>query len=214
MASQLPGIRGCRLDLARHRRDRRETATAVTCRWAVLRGKPVLLVARARRKEDRMKQFLFARFSKIARYLNPPRKRYPRRDYPALESKHFDNPSLFAHRNDLISSLRPGQDGVIAEIGVAHGDFSEYLLDELRPQEFVAFDVFNMEAWLPKRQWSVERLNNMTHLEFYRQRFCDRGTQVKTEVGLSYLQLATYKDKYLILYISTRTIHTMLLRKI
>jgi hypothetical protein len=143
-----------------------------------------------------MKQFLLAGLSKIAHYLNPPTKRYPRRDYPALESRHLDNPRVFAHRNDLISSLRPGEGGVIAEIGVAHGDFSEYLLDELRPQEFVAFDLFNMEDWSPKRQWSVERLNNMTHLEFYRQRFCHRGIQVKTEVGLSHLRLATYEDKY------------------
>jgi hypothetical protein len=143
-----------------------------------------------------MNQFLLAGLSKISRYLNPPLKRYPRRDYPALESKNLDNPRVFAHRNDLISSLRPGEGGVIAEIGVAHGDFSEYLLDELRPQEFVAFDLFNMQDWVPKRQWSVERLNNMTHLEFYRQRFCHRGTQVKTEVGQSDLRLATYKDKY------------------
>ena len=150
-----------------------------------------------------MKRFLVARLSKIVRYVNPPLARYPHRDYPALETKHLDNPRLFAHRNDLISSLRPGAGGVIAEIGVAHGDFSEYLLDfseylldELRPQEFVAFDLFNMEEWLPTRQSSIERLNNMTHLEFYRQRFYGRGAQVKVEVGLSYLRLAAYKDRY------------------
>lgn len=143
-----------------------------------------------------MKRFLVAQLSKIARSLNPPRQRYPRRDYPALESKHLDDPRVFADRSDLISSLRPGEGGIIAEIGVAHGDFSEYLLDELRPREFVAFDVFNMEEWLPKQQWSVARLNDMTHLEFYRQRFSHRGTQVKTEVGLSHLRLATYQDKY------------------
>jgi hypothetical protein len=143
-----------------------------------------------------VKQFLLAGLSKIVRYVHPPLNRYPHRDYPALEPKHLDNPRLFANRNDLISSLRPGEGGVIAEIGVAHGDFSEYLLDELRPQQFVAFDLFDMENWLPKQQWSVERLNNMTHLEFYKQRFCDRGAQVKTEAGPSHLQLATYKDKY------------------
>lgn len=143
-----------------------------------------------------MKRFLVTRLSKIVRYVNPPLARYPHSDYPALETKHLDNPRLFAHRNDLISSLRPGAGGVIAEIGVAHGDFSEYLLDELRPQEFVAFDLFNMEEWLPTRQWSIERLNNMTHLEFYRQRFNSRGAQVKVEVGMSYLRLAAYKDRY------------------
>ena len=143
-----------------------------------------------------MNRFLRSRLSTISRYVNPPLKRYPHTDYPALEAKHLDNPRFFANRNDLISSLRPGEGGVIAEIGVAHGDFSEFLLDELRPRQFVAFDVFNMENWVPKKQWSIERLNNMTHLEFYRQRFCDRGDQVKIEVGPSYLQIANYKDKY------------------
>jgi hypothetical protein len=143
-----------------------------------------------------MKRFLRSRLSTISRYVNPPLQRYPHTDYPALEAKHLDNPRFFANRNDLISSLRPGEGGVIAEIGVAHGDFSEFLLDELRPQQFVAFDVFDMENWVPKKQWSIERLNNMTHLEFYRQRFSDRGNQVKIEAGPSYVQLATYQDKY------------------
>ena len=82
-----------------------------------------------------MNRFLLSKLSAISRYVNPPFKTYPHTDYPALEAKHLDNPKFFANRNDLISSLRPGEGGVIAEIGVAHGDFSEYLLDELQPQE-------------------------------------------------------------------------------
>jgi Methyltransferase domain len=149
------------------------------------------------RKEDTMKKFLVSRLSKLARYVNPPHTRYPHRDYPSLESKHLDNARLFAHRKDLISSLELGEGGVIAEVGVAHGDFSEFLLDELRPHEFVAFDLFEIHDWDPKQHhWSIGRLNNMTHLEFYRQRFCHRGTQVKTEVGQSDSRLATYKDRY------------------
>lgn len=143
-----------------------------------------------------MKQLILIGLSKLARYLNPPFKRYPHRDYPALEPKHLDNPRLFANRNDLISALRPGEGGIIAELGVAHGDFSEFLIDELRPQEFIAFDLFNMEEWSPKQQWSIERLNNMTHLEFYQQRFRNRGPRVKTEAGLSYSRLGAYEDKY------------------
>lgn len=78
-----------------------------------------------------MKQLILVGLSKPARYLNPPLNRYLNRDYLALEPRHLDNPKLFAHRNDLISALRPGEGGIIAEIGVAHGDFSEFLLDEL-----------------------------------------------------------------------------------
>jgi hypothetical protein len=65
-------------------------------------------------------------------------------NYPALEAKHLDNPRLFASREDLISSMQSMKGGVIAEVGVAHGVFSEYLLNELRPRKFVAFDLFTM----------------------------------------------------------------------
>jgi hypothetical protein len=51
---------------------------------------------------------------------------------------------LLTNRTDLISSMQSVKDGVIAEVGVGIGNFSEYLLNELRPKEFVAFDIFTM----------------------------------------------------------------------
>ena len=38
--------------------------------------------------------------------------------------------------------------------------------------------------------------NGMTHLDFYKNRFADRGDQVVIETGLSYTGLARYPDKY------------------
>jgi hypothetical protein len=117
-------------------------------------------------------------------------------DYPALEAKHLDNPRLFANREDLISSMRSVEGGVIAEVGVAHGAFSEYLLKELRPRKFVAFDLFKMHEWDKYLGVSTKQLlNNMTHLDYYRRKFADRETQVVTEVGGSSLNLAKYPDK-------------------
>jgi hypothetical protein len=117
-------------------------------------------------------------------------------DYPALEAKHLDSPRLFANREDLISSMRSVEGGVIAEVGVAHGVFSEHLLNELRPRKFVAFDLFKMHEWgtylgVPTNVL----LNNMTHLDYYRRKFADRGDQVVIEVGRSNLNLAKYPDK-------------------
>ena len=117
-------------------------------------------------------------------------------DYPALEAKHLDNPRLFANREDLISSMRPMEGGVIAEVGVAHGTFSEYLLNELRPRKFVAFDIFKMHEW--DTFYGVPTkiiLNNMTHLDYYKRKFTDRDSQVIIEVGRSDLNLAKYPDK-------------------
>lgn len=117
-------------------------------------------------------------------------------DYPTLQSKHLDNPRLFANREDLISAMRSVEEGVIAEVGVAHGLFSEYLLNELRPRKFVAFDIFNMHEWDTYCNVPTNILfNNMTHLDYYRRKFADRGSQVVTEVGKSNFNLAKYPDK-------------------
>ncbi|HEX3523334.1 MAG TPA: class I SAM-dependent methyltransferase [Stellaceae bacterium] len=122
---------------------------------------------------------------------------YGDENYPVLESKHFDNPRLFANREDLISSMRSLEGSVIAEVGVAHGEFTEYLLKELRPRKFVAFDVFTMHEWDTYLGTPVNiLLNNMTHLDYYRRKFLDRGDQVIIEVGRSNLNLAKYPDRY------------------
>jgi hypothetical protein len=68
-------------------------------------------------------------------------------NYPALKAKHLDNARLFANRQDLISSMTFLKGGVIAEIGVADGCFSEFLLSELQPKRFVAFYIFTMHEF-------------------------------------------------------------------
>ena len=77
---------------------------------------------------------------------------YPNQVYPDLEAKHVENATLFASREDLISSMWFIEGGVVAEIGVAQGNFSERLLNVLRPKTFVAFDTFAMHecpmAWV------------------------------------------------------------------
>ena len=92
--------------------------------------------------------------------------------------------------------MRSIEGGVIAEVGVAHGDFSEFLMDQLKPRRFVAFDLFNMHEW--GEAWGVptaKLLNNMTHLEFYKRRFADRSAEVVIEVGMSHLTVVKYPDK-------------------
>jgi hypothetical protein len=102
----------------------------------------------------------------------------------------------------LLSSMRSVKGGVIAEVGVAEGDFSEYLLNELRPKKFVGFDIFTMHEWDrvgggPWRGISKTNvlLENMTHLDYYKRRFADRGAQVVIEVGMSSINLKKYPDK-------------------
>jgi disulfide oxidoreductase YuzD len=121
---------------------------------------------------------------------------YPNVEFPALESRHLAGAKLFANREALIASLPLAPGGTIAEIGVAHGDFSEFLLVQLAPRTLVAFDFFNMhEAGTLWGKDTRQLLQGMKHLDFYQHRFRGRGDQVVTEPGVSYLTLAKYPDR-------------------
>jgi predicted O-methyltransferase YrrM len=115
-------------------------------------------------------------------------------DYPSLEAKHLDNPRLFASREDLISSLGFSEGGTIAEVGVADGYFSDFLLSQLRPSKFVAFDIFTMHKYTTSWAGRTNMFGGMTQLEHYRRKFADRGSQVIIEVGMSQRNLAKYPD--------------------
>jgi hypothetical protein len=88
--------------------------------------------------------------------------------------------------------MRPLPHDVIAEVGVAEGEFSEYLLNEFRPRTFIAFDIFTMHE-LPA--FGYGWFDNMTRLDYYKRKFSDRGAQVVIEHGMSHLNLAKYPDK-------------------
>src|SRR5664279_5101501 len=67
---------------------------------------------------------------------------YPHPHSSALTQRHLRDAKLYATRHDMVADLKIAPGGVIAEIGVAYGDFSKYLLDTFKPKKFVAFDVF------------------------------------------------------------------------
>ena len=68
----------------------------------------------------------------------------PPRIAPALESRHLRDARLYANRTDMMRALPIVRGGVVAEVGVAHGDFSEVILDTVVPKSFYAFDIFRM----------------------------------------------------------------------
>lgn len=61
---------------------------------------------------------------------------------PPLLQKHVDGAVLYADRTRALDALPRG--GVVAEIGVALGDFSEAMLTHLAPCRFDAFDLFKL----------------------------------------------------------------------
>jgi glycosyltransferase involved in cell wall biosynthesis len=112
-----------------------------------------------------------------------------------LRSEHVDGARLFADRYDLVRGLRLPTGGVIAELGVALGDFSEFLMQTLSPRRFIAVDVWTMHEW-PEHwgQRSEVWFQGRTHRGFYEERFRSRGDQVVIESGLSYDALERYPD--------------------
>jgi hypothetical protein len=126
-----------------------------------------------------------------------------RDDYPCLEAKHMDSPRLFHNRYEMVSSIQSAKGGVIAEVGVALGDFSEHLLKQLSPKLFVAIDTFTLHenpilGWGPwgRNAKSETIFGTLTHLDYYKQRFAEHGPQVVAEVGMSDVCLSQYPDKY------------------
>ena len=78
---------------------------------------------------------------------------------------------LYVDRQALVAGLSP-RGGVVAEIGVAFGDFSQFIIDSTHPRRFDAYDVFKihtMETFWGKP--TTEWLHNMTHRDFFEDRF-------------------------------------------
>lgn len=109
-----------------------------------------------------------------------------------IKSKDLVDARLYADRYDLISALRIPPGPHIAEIGVAHGDFSQFLIETLRPTVFAALDLFEMHKYAT--HWGVPQevlLNGMPHEAFYRDRFKETSCKMLILRGLSFETIPT-----------------------
>jgi hypothetical protein len=108
---------------------------------------------------------------------------------PNLTEANLDDARLFANRFDLISSLKDqiGQNANISEVGVALGEFSTFLLENLQPELFIAIDTFQMhlqdEIWgKPSRYY----FGDSNHEEYYRKAVAKFVDKVSIFNGLSF----------------------------
>jgi hypothetical protein len=125
---------------------------------------------------------------------------HPHPDFPGLRREHIEGARLFADRWDLVSSLlvsRPG--AVMAEVGVGYGEFSDYLLQQCQPSKLVAIDAFRMHE-LPERKFWGRPANSvfgdLSHRQYYQQRFQSYGDRVVVEEGMSWEVLGRYPDGF------------------
>ena len=124
------------------------------------------------------------------------KKLYTRHDFPAIKQHSLLDAKLFATRQDMVRSICPRK-GVIAEIGVALGDFSEFLITTLEPSKFFAMDLFDLEKYQTVWGQRPARLfDNLSHFEYYKRRFSNRHNLVRIEKGNSHELLAAHNDQY------------------
>lgn len=90
-------------------------------------------------------------------------------NFPELRSEDVAGARLFANRHDLVASLDLPPNPIIAEVGVALGEFSKFLIGTFSPSVFHAFDIFKLQddatLW---GQPTSKVLHGKTHLDFYR----------------------------------------------
>ncbi|AYQ89519.1 class I SAM-dependent methyltransferase [Burkholderia gladioli] len=119
------------------------------------------------------------------------------RDFPELAAKHIAGARLYANRFDLISDLRLAPDSHIAEVGVALGTFSKFMIEKFKPKQFCAFDLFQIH--IADTLWgrpTREVLRGMTHRQFYEAEMQNSTSPVITHEGLSSETLPRYPDEY------------------
>lgn len=108
------------------------------------------------------------------------------RDFPELSSEHISGAKLYANRFDLVTDLKIRQSPIVAEIGVALGTFSKFMIERFKPTQFHAFDLFQIhqDATLWGKP-TIEVLGGRTHLDFYRREMINSPATVLTHEGLS-----------------------------
>lgn len=108
-------------------------------------------------------------------------KSIPKKD---LEEKHLRNTVVLANRQELL--LRMPKNGIVAEIGVAAGDFSERILNTTNPQKLHLVDMWGTERYNPELGLAVEK------------KFTERIAQGQMEInhGMSTKVAETFENNY------------------
>ena len=131
---------------------------------------------------------------------------------PALRAEHVRDARLFATRHDMIEGIGIPERAVIAEIGVAEGNFSEFLLETLNPSRFVAFDLFDLHVSMSKYD---DLFSGKTHKDFYSgrlDRFRD-STRIDIHQGDSSSNMRAIADtKFDMIYIDGDHRHAGVIR--
>ncbi len=96
-----------------------------------------------------------------------------------LTSSHVRHARVVHNRHAILEELP--RHGVVAEVGVAFGDFSQAILRVLQPRRFHGVDLFDLERHSTAFGVDLREVQGRTHEQFIRDRFqaeIDAGTLV------------------------------------
>lgn len=119
-----------------------------------------------------------------------------------IPQKKLANAKVLSSREislPCVKKLFHGRPIIAAELGVAYGDFSQKILDELQPEKFYGIDYFNKDnpyiSFWGRHDFEE---TGMTHEEFYRSRFKEEIAAGKMDVrsGFSWDCLNQFDDDY------------------
>ena len=108
-----------------------------------------------------------------------------------IPQKLLSNAKLYAERTLPVYDIPKG--GVIAEIGVALGEFSEKLLKIIQPRFFYAVDMFSDKT---KGFWGGRQFeeSGMTHEQYYRNKFKGLESKMALHRGMSWEAIKEIPD--------------------
>lgn len=119
----------------------------------------------------------------------------PNPEVNRLSEKHMPHCITLPNRRKALELIP--KKGIIAEIGVLWGDFSQILINDLDPNEFHAIDSFPL-TYEHDNHISPHLSKGISHLQYYENRFKKLLSSRKmfTHQGLSWDCIAEFPDRF------------------
>jgi hypothetical protein len=109
----------------------------------------------------------------------------------------LDSAVLLPDRGDALKYMP--KNGIVAEVGVAYGDFSQKIIDAISPKKIYAIDHFNQNNPFVN-YWGRDDFarDNMPHQQWYENRFKTEieSGMMETRQGLSWDCISKFPDDY------------------
>lgn len=112
-----------------------------------------------------------------------------------IKSELVKGGTILSNRYEALKHIP--KHGIVAEVGVAFGGFSRYILEELQPREFYAIDMYDEQL---KGFWNkkIFEEQNISHFEWYKkefQKYIDKGI-LKMHKSISWESMQEYPDDF------------------